>query len=468
MTAAGARWVSIDELVQRYRARDLSPLEVTRAVLDQITAVNDRLRSFVLVLEGRALEEAQDSERRYRAGTPRGPLDGVPISVKDLFDVAGLPTTAASRILAGSVARADSAVMERLRAAGVVMLGKTNLHEFAFGPTGVPSHFGSAVNPWNVAHVAGGSSSGSAAAVAAGLCFGSIGSETGASVRRPAAFCGVVGFKPTAGRISRHGMIPCAWSLDAVGVFARTVSGAAGLVQALAGHDERDPGSSRRSYPELAGDEAGSAAMRIGVPRAYLVDIDDDARQAFTAAVEALKKLGARVEDVDLPGVRFAAITSTLVAATEVTAYHRRWLHERAHDYSDDVRGRLYLGAGITASEYLLGQRARRLIAAEVHHTFRTVDLLVAPTAPGAAPSIDAGVPAIKDRALEVGTQHCNLVRLPSLLGLPTVSVPCGWSAGGLPLGMQLIGRPFEEPTVIRMARAYEAIAPWADRRPPC
>jgi aspartyl-tRNA(Asn)/glutamyl-tRNA(Gln) amidotransferase subunit A len=467
MTPDTVCWLSIEELGRRYRARDLSPVQVTRAILDRIGELNERLKSFVLVLDAAALRDAQASERRHRDGAPHGPLDGVPVSVKDLFDVAGLPTTAASPILVGSVAKEDCAVVARLRAAGAVLVGKTNLHEFAYGPTGASSHFGAAVNPWNPAHVAGGSSSGSAASVAAGLSFGSIGSETGASVRRPAAFCGVVGVKPTSGRISRQGMLPAAWSLDAVGVFARTVSGAATLMQALAGHDPRDPWSSRRAMPDLGGQDDGLKRLRIGVPRAYLSDVDDDARQAFETALERFRKLGAKVEDVDLPSVRFAAVVSTLVAATEITAYHRRWLRERPQDYSDDVRGRLYLGAGIGAGEYLLGQRARRLIGTEVQAAFSGVDLLAGPTAPGPAPSIDEGLPGIKDRALEVGAHHTNLVRLPSVLGLPTVSVPCGWSSHGLPLGLQLAGRPFDEATVVRAARAYEAAAPWAGRRPP-
>ena len=466
--SAEACWLSIDELGRRYRSGEVSPVEVTRAVLERIGSLNDRLRSFVLVTEASALREAQESERRHQAGAPRGPLDGVPVSLKDLFHVAGLPTTAASRILVGATAETNAAPTERLREAGAVMVGKTNLHEFAFGPTGGASHFGAAVNPWNPDHVAGGSSSGSAAAVAAGISFASVGSETGASVRRPAAYCGVVGFKPTAGRISRYGMLPCAWSLDAVGGFARTVAGAATLVRALAGRDERDPWSSRRAFPDLARVDGGASGLRIGVPRAYLSDVDDDALQAFTAALASLTKLGAVIEDVDLPSLRFAAVTSTLVAATEVTAYHRRWLHERPQDYTDDVRRRLYLGMGIGAGEYLMGQRARRLIGAEVRGVLSRVDLLAAPTAPGAAPRFDEGLAGVKDRAFEVGMQHCNLVRLPSLLGLPTVSVPCGWGVRGLPLGMQLVGRAFEETTLIGVAKAYETAAPWTDRRPPC
>jgi aspartyl-tRNA(Asn)/glutamyl-tRNA(Gln) amidotransferase subunit A len=468
VTGESVCWLTIDELTRRYRAGELSPVEATRALLDRIGTLNGALESFLLVLEAEALRTAGESERRHRAGRPHGPLDGVPISVKDIFHVAGQPTTAASSILAGHLATEDSAVMARLRSAGAVLVGKTNLHEFAYGPTGVSMHSGTTRNPWNPAHVCGGSSSGSAAAVAAGLSFGSVGSETGASVRRPAAFCGVVGFKPTAGRISRHGMLPAAWSLDAVGVFARTVSGAATLAEALAGHDPRDPSSSRRALPGLSPPEAEIRGVRVGVPRSYLADVDDDARAAFETALENLRRLGARVEDVDLPALRFTAVASTLVAAAEITAYHRRWLRERPQDYGEDVRRRLYLGAGIGASEYLLGQRARRLIGKEVRGALARVDLLASPTAPGGAPRIDEGLVAIKDRPLEVGVHHCNLVRLPSLLGLPTVSLPCGWTGRGLPLGLQLVSRPFEEATtLIGAARAYESIAPWAERHPP-
>ena len=467
MRAQDLPWLSIEQLGRRYQARSLSPVEVTRAVLERIAELNARLKSFLLVLGDSAQREAQESEQRYRTGTARGPLDGVPLSVKDLFDVAGHPTTAASRVLGSPVASADSTVVARLREAGAVLVGKNNLHELAYGPTGASSAFGAALNPWNPAHMPGGSSSGSAAAVAAGLSFAAIGSETGASVRRPASYCGVVGFKPTAGRISRHGMLPAAWSLDAVGGFARTVAGAAALVKALAGHDPLDPWSSRRALPDLSGGDATARGMRIGVPRAYLSDVDDDAAQALEVVLEAFRKLGAKVDNVDLPGLQFAAVSSTLVSATEITAAQRRWIRERPHDYGDDVRGRVYLGEGIAAGEYLLGQRARRLIGAEVLAAFSRVDLIVSPTAPGGAPRLDEGIRGVKDRPLEVGSHHCNLVRLPSLLGLPTVSVPCGWDRRGLPLGLQIVARPYEEASVIRAARAYEAVAPWADRRPP-
>ena len=462
---ADALWLSVDGLVGRYRARDLSPVEVTRALLDRIGALQSRLGCFLEVLEQSALGEAREAERRYLAGSPLGPLDGVPVSVKDLFHIAGHRTTAASRILADSVAKVDAAVVERLRAAGAVLVGKTNLHEFAYGPTGVSPHVAPARNPWNPEHVAGGSSSGSAAAVAAGLSFGSVGSETGASVRRPAAFCGVVGLKPTSGRISRYGMLPAAWSLDSVGVFARSVAGASVMMEALAGHDPRDRFSSRRALQSWPGDE-GIEGLRVGVPRAYLADVDGEALAAFESVLEALARLGAKVEELPLPVVRFTAVTSTLVASSETSAYHRRWLGERPRDYGDDVRGRLYMGTGISAGEYLLGQRARRLIAAEVRDALTRCDLLAAPTAPGPAPRIADGLRAINDRALEIGAHHTNLVRLPSLLGLPTISVPCGWSRQGLPLGLQLVGRAFDEATVIRAARAYEQAAGFAERRP--
>ncbi len=463
----GLPWLSIEELGRRYQSRALSPVDVTRAVLDRIGALNPSLKSFLLVLDDSARREAQESERRYLAGTARGPLDGVPVSVKDLFDVAGHPTTAASLVLGSAPASASSTVVARLREAGAVLVGKNNLHEFAYGPTGTASAFGAALNPWNPANMPGGSSSGSAAAVAAGLSFASVGSETGASVRRPASYCGVVGFKPTAGRISRYRMLPAAWSLDAVGGFARTVAGAAALVKALAGHDPQDAWSSRRAFPDLTGGNATAGGVRIGVPRAYLSDVDDDVVQALEAALEVFRKLGAKVDNVELPGLRFAAVASTLVSATEITASHRRWIRERPQDYGDDVRSRVVLGEGIAAGEYLLGQRARRLIGAEVLAAFAGVDLIVGPTAPGGAPRLDEGIRGVKDRPLEVGTHHCNLVRLPSLLGLPAVSVPCGWDRRGLPLGLQIAGRPFDELAVVQAARAYEVAAPWADRRPP-
>ena len=455
MTPDAPCWSSIEELAAGYRGRRLSPVEVTRALLDRIGRVDGALRSYLAVLEPSALQEARESEHRHLAGGPRGPLDGVPISLKDLFDVAGVPTTAASPILREAVAKEDSAVCGRLRAAGAVIAGKANMHELAYGTTGVSPHVAPARNPWNVDHVAGGSSSGSAASVAAGLAFGSVGSETGASVRRPAAFCGVVGFKPTYGRISRRGMLPCAWSLDTVGVFARTVGDVAILAAALADDDRRDD----------TWREGSVARLRVGIPRAYLDDVEPEGREAFQAAVETLARLGAEVRELDLPEVRFSAVASTVIAGAESSAQHRRWLAERPGDLGADVRGRLYLGATISAAEYLLGQRARRLIAAALGRALGQVDVLAAPTAPGPAPRIADGAAAIRDRGLEVGAHHTNLVRLPSLLGLPAISVPCGWSRAGLPLGLQLFARPFDETTILGVARAWE-LAMGPARRP--
>jgi len=461
-------WLSIAELAAGYRAQEFSPLDVTRSLLDRIKHLDDQINSYIAVLEDSALREARASENRFVKGASLGALDGVPVSLKDIFHIAGVPTTAASKILTDSVAGEDSAVVKKIRATGAVLLGKTNLHEFAYGITGLSSHFGPVRNPWDLEHITGGSSSGSAAAVAAGVSYASVGSETGASVRRPASFCGVVGFKPTYGFISRRGMLPGAWSIDTVGVFGRSVSDAVTFAGALVGYETSDPfsqlpGDSKRSMAK----HEGMSGLRIGVPRMYLnEDVAEETRSTFEVALMNMEKQGARVSDFELPSVRFTAVTLTLVSASEISSYHRQWIHDRPDDYCTDVRDRLYLGLGISAGEYLLAQRARRRIGDELQEAFSKIDVLVTPTTPGPAPRIADGVTALKDRPLEVGYHHSNLVRLPSLLGLPVISVPSGQTRGGLPLALQIVGRPFDEVSVIRVAHAVERAAGFLERHP--
>ena len=287
-------------------------------------------------------------------------------------------------------------------------------------------------------------------------------------MRRPASFCGVVGFKPTYGFISRRGMLPGAWSLDTVGVFARTVMDAVTFAGALVGYDSSDPfstqpGDSRKWVAKR--EEMGG--LRVGVPRMYLnEDVEEETGPAFEMVLMRLEELGARVNDLELPSVRFTAVTLTLVSASEISSYHRQWIHDRPEDYCTDVRDRLYLGLGISAGEYLLAQRARRLIGDELREAFSKMDVLVAPTTPGAAPRIAEGLLALKDRPLGVGYHHSNLVRLPSLLGLPAISVPSGQTRSGLPLGLQIVGRPFDEVSVIRVAHAVERAAGLHARHP--
>ena len=467
MSAEELCWLPLERLAPLIQAGEVSPVELTAATLARIERLNPTLNAFMTVLTEAAMAEARVAAAEIQAGRYRGPLHGVPVSVKDLFATRGVRTTAGARILADWEPDYDAAAVERLRAAGAVLVGKTTLHEFALGGTSINPHFGPVCNPWDTARMPGGSSGGSAAAVAAGLGHISLGSETGNSVRRPAAFCGVVGLKPTYGRISRYGAVPAAWSLDHVGIFARSVQGAADALDALSGPDGRDPASAP-AQPPVGVVAGGAAAVRVGVPEGYFVnELTGEPAAAWAAAVAALERLGVRLRTVALPAVQRTAVVSSTIMQAEAATYHRRWLAERPAEYGADVRERLQVGQALTATEYLTAQRGRALIGAELRQALGDVDMLVAPTTVAPAPPIADGAAALGDRPYTVGPHSFNLLRLFSLLGLPVVSVPCGFTAAGLPLAIQIAGRPFAERTVLTLAAAYEAAHDWMDRRPP-
>jgi aspartyl-tRNA(Asn)/glutamyl-tRNA(Gln) amidotransferase subunit A len=460
-------WLPLEELAPLIETGQVSPVELTEATLARIERFGPRLNAFVTVTAATARAEARAAEAAIRAGDYRGPLHGVPVSVKDLFATRDAPTTAGSRILADWRPDYDAAVIERLRAAGAVLVGKTTLHEFALGGTSINTHYGPVRNPWDLERVPGGSSGGSAAAVAAGLSTLSLGSETGNSTRRPAAYCGIIGLKPTYGRISRYGAVPAAWSLDHVGIFARSARGAAAALDALSGPDHRDHASAAAHPPvsPLSGQVAG---LRAGVPEAYLAEeLTGEAAANWEAALATLARLGLRVRAVALPSARWTALVSTTIMQAEAATYHRRWLRERPGDYGADVRERLQLGLALTATDYLTAQRGRQLIADEVAAALREVDVLIAPTTVAPAPRNADGLAIAGDRPTAVGPHFFNLLRLYSLLGLPVVSTPSGFTAAGLPLAIQIAGRPFAERTVLEVAAAYAAATDWLTRRPP-
>jgi aspartyl-tRNA(Asn)/glutamyl-tRNA(Gln) amidotransferase subunit A len=469
MAEASLAYASIAELAALYKRKAVSPVEVTRAVLDRIEAVDPDLRAYITVLRGPALEAARRAERAIRAGRPLGPLHGVPISLKDLFATRGVLTTNGAKLTAEHVPDRDSTVAARLAAAGAILIGKANLHEFAFGPTGVNPHYGAARNPWDRARVPGGSSSGSAAAVAAGLCHGSMGTDTGGSVRIPAALCGIVGLKPTYGRVSRAGVTTLSWSLDHPGPMTRTVRDAALMLQAIAGYDPADPASSRGRVPRysrlLGGDLKG---VRVGLPTDYFRDlVDPEVEAAVQAAAGVLRGLGARLVEVSLPHFQYAPAISLVILSAEATAYHEPYLRSRPGDYGDDVRERLRLGHVLTATQYLNAQRARACLLDDTRAAFRRVDAILSATAPIAAPALDQTSIQWPARREDVRSALPRLTRPWNLTGLPAISVPCGFAAGGLPVGLQIAGRPFDEPTVLRIAHAYEQATEWHTRRPP-
>ena len=463
MIADGLTDLTLAAAARLIERREVSPVELTQACFDRIEAVEPSLNAFITVLGDRALESASTAEAEITGGNYRGPLHGIPVAVKDLFDIAKVVTTAGSKILADNVARADSGPVERLNAAGAVILGKLNLHEFAYGATGVNPHFGAARNPWDTRRITGGSSSGSGASVAGRECFAALGTDTGGSIRIPASLCGITGLKSTFGRVTRRGVIPLSWSLDHVGPMARSAEDCALVLQALAGEDPLDASSAGQPVPDYrAALDGGIKGLRIGVPQEFFFDnVDPDVEEAVRAAIEVLRGLGAEIRDVSLPHVSEAPSALTAVMLPEALAYHQHRLAERPDDYGEDIRYRLELGATFTALHYVQGQRFREMIvAAWRDEVFDRVDLLAMPTTLGTAVEIETGDLSATFKLIR-NTNPLNL------LGVPAISVPCGFTEGGLPIGLQLVGRWWGEATVLRAAHTYQGATDWHARRPP-
>ena len=453
-------YATIGELGARYRKRDLSPVEVTQALLARIEKLDPILHAFVTLTADSALAEARSAEEALRRGDAR-PLLGIPVAHKDIYLTRGVRTTGGSALLADWIPDEDATCVQRWRAAGTVQLGKLITHEFAFGLQFPGHRFPPAKNPWNLDHIPGGSSSGSGAALAAGLVTGATGSDTGGSIRGPAAFCGIVGLKPTYGRSSRAGVLTLSWTLDHTGPMARTVQDCAFLLQPLAGYDPADPASSRAPVDDyvapLGRDIRG---LKIGVPRAYfLEEVDAEVARAFEEALETLRRLGAEVRDVQIPSLR-GAHSFLLILMAEAYAYHESDIREHPELYGDVLRERILAGALVTASEYTQAQRIRAEICRETAEVLKTVDVLASPTA------LKPATPFAQAFDPEFAFPKSNMAPF-NLTGLPTLALPCGFSASGLPVSFQLSGRPFEEATVLRAGHAYEQATTWHTRRPP-
>ena len=453
-------YTTIRELGTRYRKRELSPVEVTGALLARIEKLDPALHAFVTPTPDRALADARAAEEALRKRDSR-PLLGIPIGHKDIYLTRGIRTTGGSALFADWVPEEESTVVTRWAEAGTVMLGKLITHEFAFGLQ-FPGHkFPPARNPWNPDHIPGGSSSGSGAALAAGLVHGATGSDTGGSIRGPAAFCGITGLKPTYGRCSRAGVMTLSWTLDHTGPMARTVEDCAYLLQGMAGHDARDPASSTHPVDDYVGALEGDVrGLRIGVPRNYFFeDADADLVQEFERALDDLRKLGAEVRDITIPSFN-ASRSFFLILVTEAFAYHEQDLRKRPELYGEVLRERIMSGALVTASEYVQAQRIRMQICADVAEVMKTVDVLAAPTSPKPATPFKTAYDP------ELAFPRSNMPPF-NLTGQPTLAVPCGFAKSGLPVSMQLAGRAFEETTVLRLGHAYQRATDWHTRRPP-
>ncbi|MEU6912543.1 amidase [Streptomyces olindensis] len=454
--------LSLARAADAIRARTLSPVELVDSVLDRVEKVDPRLEAYVTVTAEQARRAAREAERDVAAGRLHGPLHGIPMALKDLIDVAGEATTASSRVRADHRAQSDSTVAARLSAAGSVLVGKTHTHEFAYGLTTPQT-----ANAWNRDRVAGGSSGGSAVAVAAGAATFALGTDTGGSIRVPSALNGVVGLKPTYGLVSRHGVTSLSWSLDHVGPITRTVEDAALVLTALAGHDPRDPASVAASGPAYRpGDATELTGLRIGVPRTYYFDhVAPEVESAVRRATAELESLGARLVEVEIPMTRYIQATQWGLMVPEATAYHEHTLRTVPELYQADVRVLLEAGALMPAGDYLRAQRSRTLMQRAWGRLLEEVDVIAAPTVPATA--VKAGDETITwpDGTVEgVADAYVRLSAPANITGVPSLSVPVGHDTAGLPIGMQLLGRPFGEPVLLRVGHAYEKTRP--ARRP--
>jgi aspartyl-tRNA(Asn)/glutamyl-tRNA(Gln) amidotransferase subunit A len=452
--------------------KDLSPVELTRAYLERIDSLNGRLKPYVTLLADSAIQAAEAAEKEIAGGRYRGAMHGIPVAFKDLFDTEGVRTTGSSKVMEHRIPNSDATVVARLRDAGAIVLGKLAMSEFAAGS--FPSLFEDPLNPWDPERTPGGSSSGSGTAIAAGMALGTLGSDTGGSIRGPASFCGIVGLKPSYGLLSRFGVVPLSWSLDSVGPMTRTVEDTAHMLQAMAGFDANDPTTTRAPVPDYAQAlRPDLSGMTVGVLRHLYYDPDSgvqpDVAAAVDRAVEAMEQLGAKIVDVEIPIFRLSWIANTALLLTEGFAYHRENLKEQPHNFGDVVRTVLYMGGLTSGADYVQAQRVRSKTIRAFQEVMRRVDVLVTPTSNDVAPKTGADIPAEQMVAGLLGEASDKSVSWTSafnLVGAPAISIPCGFNEEGLPLGLQIAGRRLEESTVLRAAFAYEQQAGWHKLRP--
>ncbi len=469
--------LSAHELGESLRTRRVSAVDVTQAYLERVERLDGMLNAFITVRRRQAAAEAVRVDAAIRTGRYRGSLHGMALGVKDNIHTAGDLTTAGSKILVDNLTQDDASAVRRLKRAGGVVLGKLSLMEFAMGDDVNPLNGrGPTRNPWDPSRSASGSSSGSAVAIAAALCAVSIGTDTGGSIRLPAAFCGVVGMKPTFGRISRHGVIPLSWSMDCVGPISRSVTDNAMLLQAMAGHDLRDQSSIRQPVDDYTRDFGTSlSGMRIGIPKRFFMEYAmPNVAAAVESAAQQLEKLGARLCQIDLPNLRSVVGAWTTIVLAEMAAYHERYLRSgRLKEYTEMNRLNFKVARTVTAIDYVQSQRLRNCIIKDFQRVFRDVDIIIAPVAPDEANPIEEDFVSseLPKRATPGGIASllemtCRMTAPASLAGLPALALPCGYSSCGLPLGAQLIGPWFEERTVYRAAFAYEQATQWHERKP--
>ena len=454
--------LTLKEASDVLRRRIASPVELTQACLKRIERYNPALNAFIAVTAEHAITAARAMEAEQQREEWRGPLHGIPIALKDNIDTGGIRTTAASELFKDRIPFTDAEVVQRLKNAGAILIGKTNLHEFAYGGTSSISYFGPVHNPWALNRVPGGSSGGSAAAVATGPCFGALGTDTAGSLRIPASYCGIVGFKPTHGRVSKRGVVPLSWTLDHVGPLSRTVEDAAILLSVIASYDELDPSTAAVPVADYSrACEEHASKLRLGIPRIpFFEGLDSEIAKAADAAIEILRKMTASVQEIRLPEASipideiYAAVRSV-----EAYTYHRQWISESPDKYQAVTRQRIVQNvAAVKTSDYVQARLQLDLLRRQVNKVFAVVDLLVLPTLPS-TPVL------IADGANPAAVSIRNTAPF-DVLGLPAITVPCGFTTSNLPIGLQIVGAPFMESTVLALAHAYETETEWHKRLP--
>jgi aspartyl-tRNA(Asn)/glutamyl-tRNA(Gln) amidotransferase subunit A len=454
---------TIAEAARQIAARQLSPVELTRACFERIHALDDGLHAFVHLTEERALAEARAAEAAIMANGPSGPLHGIPIGLKDIVDTKGIPTTCQSKILQDNVPASDATCAEKLAAAGTILLGKTTTHEFADGGPSFDLPKPPARNPWNPEHFTAGSSSGTGAAVASGMILCGIGTDTGGSIRGPAALCGIAGLKPTYGLVSRAGVAPAAFTLDHIGPMAWTAEDCAIMLQALAGHDPRDPASADRAIPDYRQAlGTGIKGTRIGVIHHFHETdhrVGDATLSGINSAIATFRDLGAEIREVQLSPLQDWAACGSLISITERAAAYEEWARTRLPDFGERVRSRLMLGAFVSGVDYVQAVRRRRELRAELKAAMADLDIVLTAVQPNEAARIDA-IPK-----WDVFQQPSFMIPF-NVAGYPAMSVCSGFGPAGLPLAVQLVGKPFQETTVLRVADAFEKATPFRGRRP--
>jgi aspartyl-tRNA(Asn)/glutamyl-tRNA(Gln) amidotransferase subunit A len=457
-------FLDLAEASRLVQTRKVSPVELTRVCLDRIERLDPILKAFITVTAESAMQEARQAESEILKGNWKGPLHGIPLAVKDLLETAGVRTTAASAVLQDSVPNHDAYIVQRIRSAGAIMLGKLNLHEFAYGGSAIISHYGIARNPWDTARITGGSSSGSAATVAAGLCYGAIGTDTAGSIRLPSSFCGITGLKPTYGLVSTRGVISLSWSYDHVGPMTRTAADAALMLQVIASYDSQDFYCRKFPpvhYPKAIEEQAEKAAsLRLGVARNFFQEVDPEVESAVNSAVIKLGKLTSGVSDITL-----STEVDRTVMMCEAFVYHQKYLPQHEAKYHPETLRRIRNGADVTAAQYVESYRDLLRSRREALRMFEHLDLIVTPTSlflPPTITELEAEPQDLRKKELVMlrNTRPFNA------LGLPAISIPCGFSSSGLPIGLQIAGAPGAEDKVLALAHAYQKMTDWHKRKP--